>query len=163
MSGIKLNADKICNICEQIDIYKDQFGTGTKRGGILLDEILSNIRKSGKNKKYDCVIGVSGGTDSSYLLMKAVDWGLKPLAVHYDNTWNTAIATQNIRKITQALEVDLYTHVVNNKEHDAIKLAYLKAGVQEFDTDTDLAFVQVLRSAAAKFGVKYILEGHSFM
>ena len=76
--------------------------------------------------------------------MKAVDWGLRPLAVHYDNTWNTAVATENIRKITSSLGVDLYTYVVNNKEHDAIKLAFIKSGVQEFDTDTDLAFVQVL-------------------
>jgi len=95
--------------------------------------------------------------------MKACDWGLRPLAVHYDNTWNSAVATQNIRVITSNLGVDLYTYVVDNKEHDSIKLAYMKAGVQEFDTDTDLAFVQVLRSAAAKFGVTFILEGHSFM
>lgn len=73
------------------------------------------------------------------------------------------MATENIRKVTSALNVDLYTHVVDNKGHDGIKLAFMKADVQEFDTDTDLAFVQVLRTAAARNKVEYILEGHSFI
>ena len=74
-----------------------------------------------KKNKYDCIIGVSGGTDSSYLIYLAKKvWGLKPLAVHYDNTWNSAIATINISKVLKKLEIDLYTHVVNNKEADDI-------------------------------------------
>jgi len=129
----------------------------------MLHEIIDKIKGEGKNKKYDCVIGVSGGTDSSYLLLKAKEWGLNPLAVHYDNTWNTAIATENIRKITSKLNVDLFTYVVDNKEADDIFKSFLYAGVPEFDASTDIAFAQVLRIAAAKYKVKYILEGHSFL
>lgn len=161
--GISFDTEGVCNYCRQVDVLSSEFGTGTAAGEDKLQAIVTEIKVRGKGHRYDCVVGVSGGTDSSYLLMKACDWGLRPLAVHYDNTWNSAIATENIRKITSALNVDLYTHVVDNKEHDSIKLAYIKSGVQEFDTDTDLAFVQVLRTAAAKYHVSYILEGHSFI
>ena len=163
MFQISFDDHGVCNYCKQIDQLVIDYGTKNNLGKKKLFQIINEIKKKGKNKKYDCVIGLSGGTDSSYILMKACDWGLRPLAVHYDNTWNTAVASENIRKVTTKLNVDLYTHVIDNKEHDQIKLAYLKSGVQEFDTDTDLAFVQVLRSAAAKFNVKYILDGHSFL
>ena len=152
----------ICNYCRQIDDLTEMYGTGSKKGIKVFFDILDNIKKTGHGNKYDCVIGVSGGTDSSYLLMKAVDWGLRPLAVHYDNTWNTAEATQNIKAITDAFDVDLYTYVVNNKEADDIYYSFFLAGVPEWDASSDIAYVQVLRSAAAKFGVKYILEAHSF-
>jgi len=161
--NIKFDKDGVCNYCQQVDELSEEYGVGQKKGIDKLNSIIKKIKIDGKRLKYDCIIGVSGGTDSSYILLKACEWGLRPLAVHYDNTWNTAIASENIRKITSNLDVDLHTHVVNNKEHDAIKLAYLRAGVQEFDTDTDLAFVQVLRSVAAKYKIKYILEGHSFV
>ena len=95
--------------------------------------------------------------------MKAKEWGLRPLAVHYDNTWNTATASMNIAKITRYLDVDLFTYVVNNKEIDDIKLSFLRSGVPEFDADTDIAFVQTLRQVAANKRIKYILEGHSFL
>jgi tRNA(Ile)-lysidine synthase TilS/MesJ len=78
------------------------------------------MKIAGRGKKYDCVVGVSGGTDSSFMLAKAVEWGLRPLAVHYDNTWNSAIATENISKVTSALDIDLFTLVVDNKEADDI-------------------------------------------
>ncbi len=161
--AIIFNSSGICNYCIQIEELQLNYGTGLDKGFSSWKAILEDIKKAGKGKKYDCVVGVSGGTDSSYILMKSCDWGLRPLAVHYDNTWNSAVATENIRKLTSALNVDLYTHVINNKEHDAIKLAYVKSGVQEFDTDTDLAFVQVLRKAASQYNVKFILEGHSFI
>ncbi len=105
---------------------------------------------------------MSGGTDSSFLLLKAIEWGLRPLAVHYDNTWNTAIATENIRKVTSKLNIDLYTYVIDNKEADDIFRSFLLAGVPEFDASTDMAYVQVLRRTAAKYKIRYILEGHSF-
>ena len=162
-SNISFDEEGVCNYCRQVESLIESFGTGSKKGEDALYEIVEQIRADGKNKKYDCIIGVSGGTDSSYLLMKAKEWNLKPLAVHYDNTWNSAVATMNIGKVTSALGIDLYTHVVDNKEVDDIKKAFLLAGVAEFDADTDIAFVQVLRSTAAKFGVRYILEGHSFV
>ncbi len=162
VNGISFDAKGICNYCRQVESLEAQYGTGKSAGEQTLYQIIEEIKANGKNNRYNCIVGVSGGTDSSYLLMKAVDWGLRPLAVHYDNTWNSAIATENIRKITAALGVDLHTHVVDNKEVDDIKKAFLLSGVPEFDADTDIAFVQVLRQAAAKHGVSYILEGHSF-
>jgi len=161
--NIDFDDQGVCNYCMQVDSLTKQYGTGHQKGIDELNSIIRDIKASGRGKTYDCVIGVSGGTDSSFLLAKAIEWGLRPLAVHYDNTWNSAVATENIRKVTSVLDVDLHTHVVNNKEVDDIKKAFMLAGVAEFDADTDIAYVQVIRSAAAKYGVKYIFEGHSFI
>ena len=84
--------------CYQTERLKDEYGTGRKKGEILIKQIFDDIKKAGEGKKYDCVVGVSGGTDSSYLIYLTKKVGLKPLAVHYDNTWNTEIATMNIKK-----------------------------------------------------------------
>lgn len=161
--GIFFDSKGICNYCHQIEDLLVQYGTGSEKGISKFKEILDKIKLSGKNKKYDCVIGLSGGTDSSFLLIKAKEWGLRPLAVHYDNTWNTSIATENIRKVTKALDIDLYTYVVDNKEVDDIFRSFVIAGVPEFDASTDIAFAQVMRMAAAKYKIKYIFEGHSFV
>lgn len=162
IAAISFDEQGVCNYCRQVEDLERQYGTGQERGRQALSAIIEEIKRQGAGRKYDCVVGVSGGTDSSYLLLKAVEWGLRPLAVHYDNTWNSAIATQNIRALTARLDVDLWTHVLDNKEADDIKKAFMLAGVAEFDADTDIAFVQVLRSAAARAGVKHILEAHSF-
>lgn len=160
--GVSFDETGVCNYCRQVEDLERLYGTGKPEGARELERIIEEIKASGRGRKYDCVIGVSGGTDSSYLLIKALEWGLRPLAVHYDNTWNSAIATENIRKVTTALKVDLYTHVVDNRESEDIYRAFLRAGVPEFDASTDIAFVQTLRSAAARAAVRYILEGHSF-
>jgi tRNA(Ile)-lysidine synthase TilS/MesJ len=153
----------VCSYCSQIDEIAEKFGTGTKKGTDELGRLIEKIKSDGKKEKYDCVIGVSGGIDSSYLLLKAVEWGLRPLAVHYDNTWNSAIATMNIEKVTRAMSVDLYTYIVDNYEIDDIKASIVRARILEFDADTDVAIIQVLRSVAAKYHISYILEGHSFI
>ncbi len=160
---IQFNAAGVCNYCEMIEALKLQYSTGTPEGEFNFLKIIEQIKKDGKGKKYDCVVGVSGGTDSSYMIIKALEWGLRPLAVHYDNTWNTAIATENIRKVLSKLNVDLYTHVVDNKESDDIFKSFFLANVPEIDGPTDIALAETLYRAAAKFGVKYILEGHSFI
>ncbi len=164
VSSITFDADGVCNYCHQLDSLKAEYGTGNTKGGAKLQEIIEEIRAAGRGKKYDCIIGVSGGTDSSYMvhLAKTV-WGLRPLAVHYDNTWNTAIATLNIHRVLEKLDVDLYTHVVDNKEVDDIFLSFFRAGVAEIEASTDLALAEVMNRAAIKFGVKYVLEGHSFV
>ena len=146
-----------------VDNLKGQYATGTSAGEAKLAEIVEQIKRDGKGKKYDCVVGVSGGTDSSYMLYKAVEWGLRPLAVHYDNTWNSAISTENIRKVLKKLNVDLFTYVVDNKEIDDMFKSFFLAGVPEIDAPTDLALAEVLYRAASKYNVKYILEGHSFL
>lgn len=162
-ASISFDEQGVCNYCRQIAQLCEEYGTGTPAGQAKLDSILAQIRRAGTGKKYDCVIGVSGGTDSSYLVYLAKEWGLRPLAVHYDNTWNTAISTQNIRKVLSALDVDLYTHVVDNKESDDIFRAFFTAGVAEIDAATDLALAETLYRAAFRHGIKYILEGHSFV
>ena len=160
---ITFDVNGVCNYCEMIDNLKEMYHTGTPEGEANFQEIVQEIKKNGKNKKYDCIVGVSGGTDSSYMIVKALEWGLRPLAVHYDNTWNTAIATENIRKVLGKLKVDLYTHVVDNKESDDIFRSFFLANVPEIDGPTDIALAETMYRAAAKFGVKYVLEGHSFI
>ena len=162
MGKIQFDERGECNYCKQIDAMSSLYGSGKKKGQLLLDEIIKDIKLQGKGKKYDCVVGVSGGTDSSFLLMKAVDWGLKPLAVHYDNTWNTAEASMNIKRVTDAFNVDLITHVVDKREADDLFKAFLLAGVPEWDASTDIALAQVIRKTAAKYNIRYVLEGHSF-
>ncbi|PKN52255.1 MAG: LPS biosynthesis protein [Deltaproteobacteria bacterium HGW-Deltaproteobacteria-13] len=161
--AITFDEKGVCNYCKMVDDLKEQYKTGTPEGERHFFDIVEQIKREGKGKKYDCVVGVSGGTDSSYMVIKAVEWGLRPLAVHYDNTWNTAIATENIRKVLGKLKVDLYTHVVDNKESDDIFRAFFFANVPELDAATDLALAETLYRAADKYNLKYILEGHSFI
>jgi len=163
VAAISFNEHGVCNYCAQIDELTLQYGTGFEVGRLKMAEIIVQIKKAGIGKRYDCVIGVSGGTDSSYMVYLAKQWGLRPLAVHYDNTWNTAIATQNIQKVLAALDVDLYTHVVDNKESDDIFRSFFYAGVAEIEAATDLALSETMYRAASKYGVKYVLEGHSFI
>jgi N-acetyl sugar amidotransferase len=163
VSKITFDENGECNYCKMSDALVAQFKTGTPEGAAELEKIIAEIKKAGRTKKYDCVVGVSGGTDSSFLLAKSVEWGLRPLAVHYDNTWNTAIASENIRKITRALDVDLFTLVVDNKEVDDIFRSFFFSGVPELDCPTDIALAETLYRAADQFGAKFILEGHSFI
>jgi len=162
VSSIHFDTAGVCNYCHQVDSLVKQYGTGNSEGEARVAEIFRNIKRDGIGKPYDCVIGVSGGTDSSYLVYLAKESGLRPLAVHYDNTWNSAIATTNIHKVLSALDVDLYTHVMNNREVDDIFRAFFLSGVAEIEASTDLGLAYLLRQVAAKFKIKYILEGHSF-
>lgn len=153
----------ICNYCKMTDDLIAEYGTGNSKGQALISKIIEEIKLTGKNKKYDCVVGVSGGTDSSYMLHWAIENGLRPLAVHYDNTYNTAIATQNITSITNKLNIDLYTIVVDNNEVDDIYKSFFLANVSEIDACTDIALAETMYRAADKFGIKHVLEGHSFI
>lgn len=163
VAGIAFNEEGVCNCCQIVEKLKDQYGTGADKGKRLFDEILEDIKVAGKRKKYDCIVGVSGGTDSSYLVYLTKQWGLRPLAVHYDNTWNSSIATQNIRKVLDGMNVDLFTHVIDNREADDIFRSFFYAGVAEIEAATDLALAETMYRAASKYGVKYVLEGHSFV
>lgn len=160
--SISFDSDGVCNYCRQVERLTDQYGTGTPKGEARLAQIIKGFSEKGRGRRYDCVIGVSGGTDSSYLIHWAVGQGLRPLAVHYDNTWNTATATQNILKVLEGNGVDLYTHVVDNKEIDDIFRSFFLAGVAEIEAATDLGYAYTLRRAAAVHGINIILEGHSF-
>jgi tRNA(Ile)-lysidine synthase TilS/MesJ len=135
---------------------------GGMAGQKKLEEIAYRIKKEGKNKEYDCVVGVSGGCDSSYLLYKTKELGLRPLAVHFDNTWNSKIAVENIQRVLKKLDVELYTYVMDNGEFNDLARSFLYASVPEIDALTDVALTTVLYLAAEKHGVKYIFNGHSF-
>jgi len=161
--SISFDSEGVCNYCRQVERLTAQYGTGAPEGEAHLAKIIEGIRAQGLGRRYDCVIGVSGGTDSSFLVHWAVEQGLRPLAVHYDNTWNTAIATMNIHRVLSGLDVDLYTHVVANKEIDDIFRSFFLAGVAEIDASTDLGYAYLLRIVAARYSVRYILEGHSFV
>lgn len=163
VSAIQFDEEGVCNYCRQVEGLVAQYGTGLPKGEAMFARILDDIRHEGRGKQYDCIVGVSGGTDSSYLLYLAKEWGLRPLAVHYDNTWNSAIATMNIHKVLRGLDVDLFTHVVANKEADDIFRAFFLAGVAEIEASTDLGYAYLLRTVAAKYSIHYILEGHSFV
>jgi len=116
-----------------------------------------------RHSRYDCLLGVSGGTDSSYLLhLLTQEFGLRVLAVHYDNTWNSAIATMNIARMLEKTRTDLYTYVVNNHEADDLFRAFFRAGVAEIEASTDLGYAYLLRKVAAQYKIRFIIEGHSF-
>lgn len=161
--SISFDEKGVCNYCHMVDSLIEEYQTGKPEGEKTINELVERIKKDGKGKQYDCVVGVSGGTDSSYMVYWALKHGLRPLAVHYDNTWNTAIATENIRKVLTKLKVDLFTHVINNKEADDIFKAFFIAGVPEIEASTDLALAETMYRAAAKYKVKYVIEGHSFI
>lgn len=163
VAGISFDENGMCSYCSLVDKLKTDYNTGNDLGRKKFEEIVAEIKRDGKGKKYDVAVGVSGGTDSSYMLHLAVNLGLRPLAVHYDNTWNTSIATENIRKVTSKLGVDLYTHVCDNKESDDIFLSFFKASVPEIDGPTDIALAEVMYRAASKYRIRYIFEGHSFI
>jgi N-acetyl sugar amidotransferase len=161
LPGISFDLDGVCNYCHIHDEMVGQYPTGVE-GARILSGIADRIRAAGKGKKYDCIVGVSGGCDSSYMLYKMVELGLRPLAVHFDNTWNSPIATQNIYNVLESLHVDLATHVVNSKEFDDLSRSFMLAGVKDIDITTDIGLTTTLYRAAEKHGVHYIIEGHSF-
>lgn len=159
--SINFDLNGVCNYCRIHDEMEKEYPTG-KQGEKKLKELAKEIKKSGKNKKYDCVVGVSGGCDSSFLLYKMKELGLRPLAVHFDNTWDSTIAVENINNVLKKLNVDLFTHVVDNKEYDDIYKSFLKAGVPDVEAPTDIGLATTLYMAAEKYGIKHIIEGHSF-
>ena len=161
VADISFDSEGICNYCRRMEQMEEEYPVGDE-GDRILKNIVQQIKISGKNSKYDCVVGVSGGTDSSFLLYKMKEMGLRPLAAFFDNTWNSTIATENIKKVTSKLKVDLFTIVVNNKEYDDIYRSFLKAGVPDIEAPTDIGFAATHFRAAEKFKIKYVIEGHSF-
>ena len=125
-----------------------------------LEKIVSKIRKDGQGKDFDCIMGVSGGLDSSYMLHRMVkDFGLRPLVFHVDGGWNSELAVSNIRALVTSLGLDLYTEVINWHEMRDFQLAMFKSGVPHLDIPQDMAFIAVLYKFANKHKIKYILNG----
>ena len=158
---IKFDGGGVCNYCERDITLNEEYPTGDE-GKKILDDIIKKMKKEGRNYKYDVVVGVSGGCDSSYLLHLAVKSGLRPLAVHFDNTWNSKIAVENIERMITSLGVDLYTHVVDNNEYNDLVRAFFLSSVPDLDSGTDMAIGATLYEAAEKYDIKWIWNGHSF-
>ena len=160
--NISFDDEGVCNYCWQIDSLEAEYPTGVE-GAARLQKMVDDIKAAGRGKKYDAVIGVSGGCDSSFLVHQMKEmYGLRLLAAHFDNTWNSTIATENIQNLLDKLGVDLFTIVVDNKEYDDIYRSFFKAGVKDLETPTDIALATTLYRAAEKFGITYMIEGHSF-
>lgn len=126
---------------------------------VKFDHLLSKVKKSGKGKRYDCIVGVSGGADSAYVLYLAKLYGLRPLAVHMDNGWNSELAVNNIENLVRKLGVDLYTHVINWQEYRALQQAFFDADVIDIELLYDNAMLAVNYQLATKYGIHYILAG----
>ncbi len=130
-----------------------------EEGRNKLHSIAERIREGGKGKTYDCILGLSGGVDSTYLCWLAKDLGLKPLIVHFDNGWNSELAVHNIEQVISRLGFDLYTYVIDWNEFRELQLSYLKASVVDIEVLTDHAFMTVLYTQARKWNIKYVLAG----
>ncbi len=146
--------------------YDREFGPVIEaaRSGGRSDELsalVERIKKSGEGKPYDCIVGVSGGVDSTYLALQAVKLGLRPLAVHFDSGWNSELAVGNVENIVRRLNLDLYTDVVDWREMRDLQLSFFKASVPNCDIPTDHAFPSVAYRQAEKYGIKFILSGHN--
>lgn len=128
-----------------------------------LEKIVEEIKANGKNKPYDCIIGVSGGVDSTYVAYLVKKYGLRPLAVHLDNGWNTEISTKNVFNALKSLEVDLKTIVLDWREFKDLQLSFLKASTPDLEIPTDHAIYAVLRKIAAENNVRYIIDGVNYV
>jgi N-acetyl sugar amidotransferase len=128
-------------------------------GRAKFEAIAARIREEGAGKPYDCVLGLSGGADSSFVAVRAREHGLRPLAVHLDNGWNTETAVSNIEAILRGIDLDLYTHVIEWQEFRDVQRALFRASMANVEVATDHAIFALLYKVAAKFDVRYILTG----
>lgn len=134
-----------------------------RAGGKKLDETVAKIKKDGQGKQYDCIIGLSGGMDSSYLAYYAIEiLGLRPLIFAVDTGWNLNVAVENIEKVVKGLNTDLCTEIVDWNEMKDLQLAYFKAQVPYQDTPQDHVIFASLYNYAAKNGIKYVLTGANY-
>lgn len=162
-SRIVFDENGICDHCHTFDEDILPNWHTDERGARELDVIVQKIKKDGKNRDFDCIMGMSGGADSSYMLHVAVnDLGLRPLVFHVDGGWNSQIAVNNIDVMISKLGLDLYTEVINWEEMKDFQLSYIKSGLSNIDVPQDHAFVATLYNFANKHKIKYILNGGNY-
>jgi N-acetyl sugar amidotransferase len=156
---IIFNEYGVCNHCKNYEIKVLAQIIPDEKRSLSLKNLVTQIKEQGSRKKYDCIIGISGGVDSSYVVLLAKDLGLKALLVHLDNGWNSEIAVKNIKNVVENTGFDLFTYVIDWDEFRDIQLSLFKASVVDIELATDHAIKAVLFRLAAKFRVKYMLNG----
>lgn len=149
----------ICNHCHQFDQRAGDEWFPNAEGRNRWAALVEQIKASGKGQEYDCILGLSGGVDSSYLAIKVHEWGLRPLVMHVDAGWNSELAVANIEAIVKHCGYDLHTHVVDWEDMRDLHLAYLRAAVANQDVPQDHIFFSSLYHFATSNGVRYILSG----
>jgi len=157
---IHFDGSGVCNYCSEFSARVARIpmaGRDSRRGE--LDALVAMIKAKGRHSAYDCIVGVSGGLDSSWTLVQAVRLGLRPLAVHMDNGWNSELAQNNIENLVKKLRVDLYTHVIDWHEYRGLMQAFFDADVIDVELLYDNAMLAVNYQQAVSRGVKYILAG----
>jgi N-acetyl sugar amidotransferase len=156
---ITFNDEGVCNHCLAYDAYISTIGTPEDRKR-KLDQMVAQLKARGKGRDYDCIMGLSGGVDSSYLAWFAVKHlKLRPLVVHVDTGWNSELAVNNIQNIVQRLNLDMHTLVIDWPEIRDLQRAYFRSGIANLDVPQDHAFIASLYSEARKYGIKDILNG----
>ncbi len=159
-SKIKFDSNGVCDHCHDFEINTKPLWKPNKNGRRILNDIVLKIKKDGKGRDFDCVLGMSGGADSSYLLHLAVkELDLRPLVFHVDTGWNSRGAVNNIQLMVEKLGVDLYTDVINWKEMADVQRAFFKSGVPHVDLPQDIAYTSATYYWANKHNIKYILNG----
>jgi len=160
VSDIEFDINGICNYCEKFDNEAlPLLKLSKKDKEFKFKSIIADIKKKGKGRKYDCILGISGGVDSSYLALIAKRNGLRTLLVHFDNGWNSELSINNIEKIVDICNFDLHTVVVDWEEFKNLQRAYLKSSVLDIEVPTDHLIVGALYSIARKKRIKSILSG----
>jgi N-acetyl sugar amidotransferase len=156
---ISFDINGVCNHCQEFEAISKSAWFPNEEGKNRWELMSSQIKKAGFGNEYDCILGLSGGVDSSYLALKVHEWGLRPLVVHVDAGWNSELAVSNIEAIVKYCDYDLHTHVVNWEDMRELQLAYLRSSVSNQDTPQDHIFFASLYHYAISKNIKYILSG----
>jgi N-acetyl sugar amidotransferase len=156
---IRFDSNGICNHCREYEYKIKVKLPHPELRKERLQSLIQHIKEKGKEAPYDCIIGVSGGLDSTYLVFLTKQWGLRPLAFHLDNGWNTEIANSNMKNLLDNLGIDLYTFTANFDEFRDLQLAYLKASVLDFEVPSDHGIFGALYKVADEKNIKTILNG----
>ena len=149
----------VCHHCKRYDLVIERLLSVGARGQERLGRLVEAIRRNGRGKEYDCVVGISGGVDSTYALLKITQLGLRPLAIHLDNGWDPEPTVRNIQQALDRLGVELVTHVLDWDEFRDLQLAFLKASTPDSEIPTDHAINAVLNAAARRFDLDFIVSG----
>lgn len=156
---ITFDAQGVCSHCHTYDREMARRVPSGPEAEARLQELVAGIRRGGEGREYDCVIGVSGGVDSTYLAFQAKRLGLRPLAVHLDNGWDSELAVRNIEQTLKKLGIDLHTHVIDWNEFRDLQVSFLRASTPDSEIPTDHAILALLGQTALKSGARYVLAG----